>query len=46
MNGLAIQYFVGLVFIGLGIDQTPNWFKIGFGAILVLTAIFGLTVLK
>jgi hypothetical protein len=39
MNGVQVEYLVGLYFIGVGFDRTPNWFKVGFGGALVLLAV-------
>lgn len=43
MDGVQAQYLVGLFFVGWGIDDKPNWFKIVFGAILIAAAFLGLT---
>jgi hypothetical protein len=39
MTGILIEFLLGLYFIGIGFDKVPNWWKVGFGAGLLLLAL-------
>jgi len=46
MSGILIEFFWGVYFLGTGIDQKPNWFKVGIGAGLIIVAVMGFSPIR